>query len=355
MASHRRPCARDRRHQCLAHAAVRHPCPELGRGAAETAAGAAPRCCPKSATAARSTAPTEPALFGQPLPIAGIAGDQQAALVGQACFEPGMAKSTYGTGCFLLLNTVSRRRFCKPHADHAGLPHRRAHHLCDGGLDLRRRSGGEVAARRPQDHRQRSQTAALAAAVPDAHGVYMVPAFVGLGAPHWDPNARGLICGLTLDATAATLTRAALESVAYQTLDLTAAMARDGARRAAAIRVDGGMAANDWFCQFLADVLEARVERPAELETTALGTPSRWPCHRGVERSGRHHAHLESPRRNSPRAWTASAARASSRGGARRCGGRSTPAPKRPIGPPGRPRFPCLRRPTSAPGGAPHV
>jgi len=116
-----------------------------------------------------------------------------------------------------------------------------------------------------------AETQAHAASVPDGHGVYMVPAFVGLGAPHWDPNARGLLCGLTLDVTGAHLARAALESVAYQTLDLTQAMARDGATRAQAIRVDGGMAANDWFCQFLADILEAGVERPAELETTALG------------------------------------------------------------------------------------
>jgi glycerol kinase len=115
------------------------------------------------------------------------------------------------------------------------------------------------------------ETAALAAQVPDSHGVYMVPAFVGLGAPHWEPSARGLICGLTLEATAAHLARAALESVAYQTLDLTAAMARDGATRAATIRVDGGMASNDWFCQFLADVLDVRVERPTEVETTAVG------------------------------------------------------------------------------------
>jgi len=101
--------------------------------------------------------------------------------------------------------------------------------------------------------------------------VYLVPAFVGLGAPHWDPNARALLCGLTLDSSAAHIARAALESVAYQTLDLTEAMQRDGAQPPAAIRVDGGMAANDWLCQFLADILQARIERPAELETTALG------------------------------------------------------------------------------------
>ena len=108
--------------------------------------------------------------------------------------------------------------------------------------------------------------------VPENHGVYLVPAFVGLGAPHWDPNARGLICGLTLDSTGAHLARAALESVAYQTLDLASRHGEATARRGrATIRVDGGMAANDWFCQFLADMLDANVERPAELETTALG------------------------------------------------------------------------------------
>jgi glycerol kinase len=116
-----------------------------------------------------------------------------------------------------------------------------------------------------------ADSAAAAARVPDDHGVYLVPAFVGLGAPHWQPHARGLICGLTLDAGAAHLARAALESVAYQTLDLTQAMSRDGAQRPSSLRVDGGMAANDWFCQFLADVLEARVERPAGLEATVQG------------------------------------------------------------------------------------
>jgi len=101
--------------------------------------------------------------------------------------------------------------------------------------------------------------------------VYLVPAFVGLGAPHWEPHARGLLCGLSFEASAAHLARAALEAVAYQTLDLTLAMQRDGAQPLAALRIDGGMAANEWLCQFLADILQARVERPAELETTALG------------------------------------------------------------------------------------
>jgi glycerol kinase len=215
---------------------------------------------------------TEASLFGQALPIAGIAGDQQAALVGQACFKPGMAKSTYGTGCFVLLNTgdvavSSENRMLTTPAYRIG---GRITYAMEGSIFVAGaaikwlRDGLKVIA-------AAGDTAAAAATVPDNHGVYMVPAFVGLGAPHWDPNARGLVCGLTLDTSGAHLARAALESVAYQTLDLAEAMRRDGARRAEAIRVDGGMAANDWFCQFLADVLEARVERPAELETTALG------------------------------------------------------------------------------------
>jgi glycerol kinase len=111
----------------------------------------------------------------------------------------------------------------------------------------------------------------MATRVPDSHAVYMVPAFVGLGAPHWDPDARGLICGLTFNSTAAHIARAALESVAYQTLDLALAMHDDGAGTAKKIRVDGGMAANDWFCQFLSNMLDVPVERPVELESTARG------------------------------------------------------------------------------------
>ncbi len=215
---------------------------------------------------------TEATLFGRALPIAGIAGDQQAALFGQACFSPGMAKSTYGTGCFALLNTgetavASQNRLLTTVACRLG---GRTTYAMEGSIFIAGaavkwlRDGLKVIA-------SAGDTAAAAAAVPDDHGVYLVPAFVGLGAPHWNPGARGLICGLTLDATGAHLARAALESVAFQTLDLTQAMARDGAARAAAIRIDGGMAANDWFCQFLADVLDAQVERPSQLETTALG------------------------------------------------------------------------------------
>ncbi len=215
---------------------------------------------------------TEPSLFGAALPIAGIAGDQQAALFGQACFSPGMVKSTYGTGCFLLLNTgdvavTSENRMLTTAAYRIG---GRITYAMEGSIFV---AGAAIKWLRDglKVIHSAGETAAAAASVGESHGVYLVPAFVGLGAPHWDPNARGLICGLTFDTTVAHLVRAALESIAYQTLDLTQAMQRDGAARARAIRVDGGMAANDWFCQFLADILEARVERPAELETTALG------------------------------------------------------------------------------------
>jgi glycerol kinase len=215
---------------------------------------------------------TAAGLFEHPIPIAGIAGDQQAALVGQACFEPGMVKATFGTGCFMLLNTGAtavtsqNRMLTTPAYRIKG----RTTYAMEGSIFV---AGAAVKWLRDglKVIGTAGETAALAAQVPENHGIYMVPAFVGLGAPHWEPNARGLICGLTLDATGAHLARAALESVAYQTLDLTTAMVKDGAIPAATIRVDGGMAANNWFCQFLADVLDARVERPTELETTALG------------------------------------------------------------------------------------
>ncbi len=215
---------------------------------------------------------TSPGLFDAEIAIAGIAGDQQAALFGQACFEPGMAKSTYGTGCFMLLNTGTE---CVP-SKHRLLTtpawriNGRTTYALEGSIFIAGaaikwlRDGLGVIA-------HASETDGLATQVPDSHGVYMVPAFVGLGAPYWDPEARGAIYGLTLDATGAHLTRAALEAVAYQTLDLVEAMEADGASAPTEIRLDGGMAANAWFCQFLADMLQVPVERPCNLETTALG------------------------------------------------------------------------------------
>ena len=221
---------------------------------------------------------TTPAdLFGGPLPITGIAGDQQAATVGQACFAPGMLKSTYGTGCFALLNTgetpvTSRHRLLTT------IPYRlqgRTTYALEGSIFV---AGAAVQWLRDglKLISQAGDSEPLAAGIYDTGGVYLVPAFVGLGAPHWDPDARGAILGLTRDSGIPQIVRAALESVGYQTKDLMAAMAADLGADAAgggprAVRVDGGMVANDWVCQFLADILDLPVERPAVIETTALG------------------------------------------------------------------------------------
>ena len=250
---------------------------------------------------------TEATLLGAQIPITGMAGDQQAALIGQRCFKPGMAKSTYGTGCFLLLNTgaaaVRSSHMLTTVAYRIG---GRTTYAMEGSIFV---AGAAIKWLRDALHiiRDAAESAALAASVPDDHGVYLVPAFVGLGAPHWEPGARGLICGLTLDSGGAHLVRAALESVAYQTLDLTVAMARDGAHPASAIRVDGGMAANDWFCQFLADVLDASVERAAGLEATVSGAAylaglaaGVWPDLPAIG-AGVHSATVFTPRMNAAR------------------------------------------------------
>ncbi len=215
---------------------------------------------------------TDKSILGKAVPIGGIAGDQQAAAVGQACFKRGEVKSTYGTGCFLLLNTGDAALA----SDHGLLTTvayqiagKRSYAL-EGSIFV---AGAAIKWLRDGLGliHNASDTHDLANQLDDDHGVYMVPAFVGLGAPHWDPDARAAITGLTFAATGAHIARAALESVAYQTADLVDAMIADGARSARTIRVDGGMAANDWFCQFLADVLGAKVERPANIETTAAG------------------------------------------------------------------------------------
>ena len=215
---------------------------------------------------------SEAMLVGAAIPIAGMAGDQQAALFGQACFTPGMAKSTYGTGCFMLLNTGadairSQHRLLTTPAWRAG---GRTTYALEGSIFV---AGAAIKWLRDALGviGSADETDRLAASVPEGHGVYPVPAFVGLGAPHWNPDARAGIYGLTLDSGFAHLARAALEAVAYQTLDLAEAMRADGAAAPAAIRLDGGMAANSWLCQFLADILGVPVERPRHLETTALG------------------------------------------------------------------------------------
>jgi glycerol kinase len=213
-----------------------------------------------------------PGLFDRQIPIAGMVGDQQGALFGQACFEPGMVKSTYGTGCFMLVNTGAQaiasanRLLTTPAYRIDG----RTTYALEGSIFV---AGAAVQWLRDGLRLidRADETESMAAHIPDSHGVTMVPAFVGLGAPHWDANARAAIFGLTLDATGAHLARAALEAVAYQTRDLIEAMVRDGCAPPAAIRVDGGMTANGWLCQFLASICDVPVERPANLETTALG------------------------------------------------------------------------------------
>ncbi len=212
-------------------------------------------------------------LFGAPIPIAGVAGDQQAATIGQACFEPGMMKSTYGTGCFALLNTGSKavksnNRLLTTVAYQ--LNGKRTYAL-EGAIFI---AGAAVQWLRDglKMVKTASETGELARSSDQKQNVYLVPAFVGLGAPWWNPEARGALFGLTRGTTNKELARAALESVCYQTRDLLDAMRKDwGASAQTTLRVDGGMAASDWTMQSLADILNAPVDRPAILETTAVG------------------------------------------------------------------------------------
>jgi glycerol kinase len=206
------------------------------------------------------------------VPIAGVAGDQQAALFGQACLAPGGAKNTYGTGCFVLLNTGPA-----PVASSHGLLTTIAWRV-DGQTAYALEGSVFIAGAAIQwlrdglgVLRNAAESQALAESVPDTGGVYFVPAFVGLGAPHWDMYARGTIGGLTRGTTGAHLVRAALEAIAFQSRDVLEAMAADAGIAVRELRVDGGAAANDFLCQFQADVLNVAVLRPRVIETTALG------------------------------------------------------------------------------------
>jgi glycerol kinase len=218
----------------------------------------------------------ETTAFGPAIPILGNAGDQQAAAFGQACFKPGDVKSTYGTGCFALVNTgasvpVSQNRLLATSAYRAGGD---TAYAVEGSIFI---AGAVVQWLRDALGviRSASEIEALANTARPADGLYFVPAFTGLGAPYWDPDARGAILGLTRDMGAAEIARAALDSVCFQTRDLLDAMARDmravGQSAPAVLKVDGGMVKNDWFCQRLADLTGLCVERPKITETTALG------------------------------------------------------------------------------------
>lgn len=215
---------------------------------------------------------TPQALFGESIAITGMAGDQQAATVGQACFERGMLKSTYGTGCFMLMNTgdqvvQSSNRLLSTVAYRID---GRVTYGLEGSIFV---AGAAVQWLRDSVgliHHAR-ETERLCREIHDTGGVYMVPAFTGMGAPYWDPDARAAIVGLTRDSGVKHIVRAAMESVCYQTKDLLLAMMGDGADLPSKIRVDGGMVANDWLLQFLADLLDTRVDRPSCIETSALG------------------------------------------------------------------------------------
>ncbi|MDF1690957.1 MAG: glycerol kinase GlpK [Zhongshania sp.] len=213
----------------------------------------------------------DPQWFGEETPICALIGDQQAATVGQACFKPGMVKSTYGTGCFVVLNTGAEALASK-HRLLTTVAYRikgEVTYALEGSIFV---AGAAVQWLRDGLHLigSASETQALAESVASSNGVYMVPAFTGLGAPYWDPDARGGIFGLTRDTGIAHIARATLESVCYQTRDLLEAMRGDGADFAT-LRVDGGMVANNWVVQRLADILDCRCERPMITETTALG------------------------------------------------------------------------------------
>ena len=217
-------------------------------------------------------AETAAGIFPSRIPIAGIAGDQQAALFGQRCVAPGMVKNTYGTGCFMLMHTgaVPIRSHAKLLATAACPAGAGREYALEGSVFI---AGAVVQWLRDGLGiiRSSADVEALAQNVPDNGGVYLVPAFTGLGSPHWDPYARGAILGLTRGASAGHLGRAALESIAYQTADVLAAMESDSGIRVKELRVDGGAARNDLLMQFQADVLGVRVVRPRILETTALG------------------------------------------------------------------------------------
>ena len=214
----------------------------------------------------------DPEWFGAAIPITGVAGDQQSALVGQGCLAPGLTKSTYGTGCFLIANTGDQRVHSKARLL-TTVGYRVAGETCYAMEGSIFNAGVAIKWLRDKlgliDNAAQTQAAALRIDG-DTGGVYVVPAFTGLGAPHWRPEARGLVTGLTLDTGADEIVTATLKSVAFQTADLLGAADTDGVS-VKALRVDGGMAVNDWFCQFLADVTDLEVARPVNTETTAVG------------------------------------------------------------------------------------
>lgn len=215
---------------------------------------------------------TDEKIFGAEVPIAGVAGDQQAALFGQCCFNEGDAKNTYGTGCFLLMNTGSKRVVSKN-----GLLttiaigiNGKVQYALEGSVFV---AGAAIKWLRDEMKliEKAEDTERIAMSVPDSNGVYVVPAFTGLGAPYWDAYARGAVFGLTRGTTAAHFIRATVESLAYQSHDVIKAMEEDADMKLVTLKVDGGASNNNFLMQFQADILNATIKRPAVTETTALG------------------------------------------------------------------------------------
>jgi glycerol kinase len=231
-----------------------------------------PSLLPEVRSSSEIYAETDPDLFGAPIPIAGDAGDQQAALFGQACFKAGMMKNTYGTGCFLLMNTGPQADASKTGllTTIAWRAHGKTEYALEGSVFI---AGAAIQWLRDGLNiiSNAAETEALATSIGDNQGVYFVPAFVGLGAPYWDQDARGTIAGLTRGTTRAHIARAALEAMAYQTRDVVECMQKDSGIKARELRVDGGATRNDFLCQFQADILGIPVVRPVITETTALG------------------------------------------------------------------------------------
>ena len=245
--------------------------------------GIAPTLLPEVRATGDDFGATLPELFGDAIPIAAIAGDQQAALIGQACFRPGMVKSTYGTGAFALVHigaqpTASQHRLLTTVAYQLG---GHTAYALEGSIFI---AGAAVQWLRDRlgAIKIAPQSEALAAGADPRQRVYFVPAFAGLGAPHWSPEARGMLCGLTAECGYPEIARATLEAVGYQTRDLMTAMASDSGLAIDRLRVDGGMAVSDWTMQFLADILPAEIERPASVETTAWGAAYAAGLTRGV-------------------------------------------------------------------------
>lgn len=226
---------------------------------------------PKVLDSADDFGVSEVSVLGQAIPISGVAGDQQAALIGQSCFEPGCLKSTYGTGCFALLNT-GEKAVMSENKLLTTVGYRlngKATYALEGAIFT---AGANIQWLRDGigvlQHAKQSQV--LAESLDYDHGVFLVPGFAGLGAPHWNPNARASLFGMTRGTGPAHFARAALEAVCYQTFELLIAMQNDG-MPSTSVWVDGGMVTNDWLCQFLADILQIEVQRPKIMESTALG------------------------------------------------------------------------------------